>query len=109
MIVFTDGESNKFFPGDVGIAFHHPLIHTILVHVWDPRERISPMRWHHQGRRETYFRLRHLERSIASRAAFALSLLAETALAGLESLRQRTPRPVIEYVRGVLQTLREHR
>ena len=40
VIVFTDGESNKFFPGDVGIAFHHPLIHTILVHVWDPRERI---------------------------------------------------------------------
>lgn len=79
------------------------------LHAWDPRERISPMRWHHQGRRETYFRLRHLERSITSRAAFALSLLAETALAGLESLRQRTPRPVIEYVRGVLQTLREHR
>src|SRR5207302_5423219 len=40
VIVFTDGESNKFFPGDVGIAFHHPFIHTIFVHVWDPHERI---------------------------------------------------------------------
>jgi hypothetical protein len=40
LIVFTDGESNKFFAGDVGVAFHHPFIHTIFVHVWDPRERI---------------------------------------------------------------------
>jgi VWA domain-containing protein len=40
VIVFTDGESNKFFPGDVGIAFHHPFVQTIFVHIWDPRERI---------------------------------------------------------------------
>ncbi len=40
VIVFTDGESDKFFAGDVGIAFHHPYVQTILVHVWDPRERI---------------------------------------------------------------------
>jgi hypothetical protein len=40
VVVFTDGESNKFFPVDVGVAFHHPLVQTILVHVWDPRERI---------------------------------------------------------------------
>lgn len=40
VIVFTDGESNKFFPGDVAVAFHHPFIQTIFVHLWDPRERI---------------------------------------------------------------------
>jgi hypothetical protein len=40
VIVFTDGESDKFFPGDVAIAFHHPFVQTIFVHVWDPRERI---------------------------------------------------------------------
>jgi von Willebrand factor type A domain len=40
VIVFTDGESDKFFAGDVAIAFHHPFIHTIFVQVWDPRERI---------------------------------------------------------------------
>jgi von Willebrand factor type A domain len=40
VIVFTDGESNKFFPGDVGAAFRHPFVHTILVQVWNSRERI---------------------------------------------------------------------
>lgn len=40
VIVFTDGESNKFFPGDVAVAFHHPPVQAIFVHVWDPRERI---------------------------------------------------------------------
>jgi len=40
VIVFTDGESNQFFAGDVAFAFHRPLIHTIFVHLWDPHERI---------------------------------------------------------------------
>jgi GT2 family glycosyltransferase len=84
-----------------------PSVHYL--HEWEPRERTSPARWHHQGRRETYFRLRHLGRAPATRAAFALSLLAETGVAAVESIRERNPRHVIEYVRGVLQTLRESR
>src|ERR1700682_2407918 len=44
------------------------------VHKRDPRERRSPERWYLRGRRETYFRLKHLDRSPLRRAAFALSL-----------------------------------
>jgi GT2 family glycosyltransferase len=77
------------------------------LHEWDPRERTSPTRWHQRGRRETYFRLRHLDRSALSRAAFALSLLAETGIAAVESVRERDRRHVVGFVRGALQTLRE--
>jgi hypothetical protein len=39
VIVFTDGESNQFFAGDVGSAYRN-RIQLIIVHIWDPRERI---------------------------------------------------------------------
>ena len=39
VIVFTDGESNQFFAGDVASAYRRK-IKLILVHVWDPKERI---------------------------------------------------------------------
>jgi len=79
------------------------------LHSWDPRERKSPDRWSQRGRRETYFRLRHLEPSAASRAAFALSLLAETAVAAADSLRERDRRHVVGFVAGVRESLREGR
>lgn len=78
-------------------------------HEWDPRERKSPARWYHQGRRETYFRLRHLERSPSARAAFAVSVAAEAAMAAIESIREREARHLIAYLRGVMESLREPR
>jgi hypothetical protein len=39
VIVFTDGESNQFYPGDVASAYRR-RIQLILVHVWNPDERI---------------------------------------------------------------------
>jgi len=39
VIVFTDGESNQFFAGDVANAYRHK-IRLIFVQVWDPQERI---------------------------------------------------------------------
>jgi len=77
------------------------------LHEWDPRERESPVRWHQRGRRETYFRLLHLDASPLSRAAFGLSLIAETAVAAAASLRERDRGHVVGFVRGALETLRE--
>jgi hypothetical protein len=77
------------------------------LHEWDPRERMSPMRWHQRGRRETYFRLCHLDGSGMSKAAFAVSLLAEAGIAASDSVRERDRRHLVGFVRGVLQTMRE--
>lgn len=79
------------------------------LHAWHPRERKAPNRWHRRGRCETYFRLRHLDSSPVSRAAFGVSLVAETAAAAAESLRERDRRHVAGFVRGVVEALREHR
>jgi GT2 family glycosyltransferase len=80
-----------------------------FTHEWDPRQRESDLRWQYRGRRETYFRLRHLERSPLSVAAFALSLAAEAVVAALDSLRERDAAHVKGFVGGVFQTLREAR
>jgi GT2 family glycosyltransferase len=80
-----------------------------FTHEWDPHQRQSRLRWHYRGRRETYFRLRHLERSPLSAAAFGLSVAAEAALAALDSVRERDASHVKGYVGGVRETLREAR
>jgi GT2 family glycosyltransferase len=109
------------FPGyapgeDLEMAFRvaraAPLLQTPEVrwtHLWDPRERASPARWYVRGRRETYFRLRRLDRSPVTLAALALSLVAESALALSDSVREREPGHVRGFVRGALETLREER
>jgi glycosyltransferase involved in cell wall biosynthesis len=107
------------FPGyapgeDLEMAFRvataAPLLQTPEVrwtHLWDPRERTSPTRWYIRGRCETYFRLRRLDRSPLTIAAFALSLLAETAIALTDSVRERNPAHARGFVRGTLETLRD--
>lgn len=109
------------FPGyapgeDLEMAFRvaaaAPLLQTPEVrwtHLWDPRERASPSRWYVRGRCETYFRLRRLDRSPVTLAAFGLSLLAESALALADSVREREPGHVRGFVRGVAETLRADR
>jgi GT2 family glycosyltransferase len=86
-----------------------PLLQTPEVrwtHLWDPRERASPTRWKVRGRCETYFRLRRLDRSPLTLAAFGVSLLAETAVALVDSARERDLRHVRGFVAGTLETLR---
>jgi GT2 family glycosyltransferase len=106
------------FPGyapgeDLEMAFRvansAPLMQTPEVrwtHLWDPRERSSPSRWYVRGRCETYFRLRRLDRSPLTVAAFALSLIAESALALADSVRERDAAHVRGFVGGVLETVR---
>ena len=112
-----DERFSGYAPGEdlemaVRVARAAPLVQTPEVrwtHLWDPRERTSPSRWYVRGRCETYFRLRRLDRSPPTMAAFALSLLAESALALGESVRERDPGHVRGFVRGVLEALREDR
>jgi glycosyltransferase involved in cell wall biosynthesis len=106
------------FPGyapgeDLEMAFRvatsAPLLQTPEVrwtHLWDPRERSSPSRWYVRGRCETYFRLRRLDRSPLTIAAFTLALIAESALALADSVRERDPAHVRGFVGGALETLR---
>jgi glycosyltransferase involved in cell wall biosynthesis len=91
------------------VATAAPLLQTPEVrwtHLWDPRERVSPIRWSLRGRCETYFRLRRLDRSPLTLAAFTLSLLAESALALADSVRERDLSHVRGFVGGTLETLR---
>jgi hypothetical protein len=106
------------FPGyapgeDLEMAFRvaaaAPLVQTPEVrwtHLWDPRERASSRRWYVRGRCETYFRLRRLDRSPATLAAFALSLVAEGALALADSVRERDPGHVRGFTAGALDAIR---
>jgi hypothetical protein len=75
-------------------------------HDFSAHERASAARWRQRGRTETYFRARHLERSPLNWAAFAVSLLAETVVATLYSLRYRGWH-VAGYLEGVLEMLRD--
>jgi hypothetical protein len=74
-------------------------------HLWDPRERASPTRWRVRGRCETYFRLRRLDRSPLTLAAFALSLVAEAGIALADSVRERDLRHVGGFAAGVLESV----
>ena len=112
-----DERFSGYAPGeDLEMAFRvsaaAPLVQTPEVrwtHLWDPRERASATRWYIRGRCETYFRLRRLDRSPLTLAAFALSLLAETALALADSVRERELGHVRGFVGGTLDTLRASR
>jgi glycosyltransferase involved in cell wall biosynthesis len=93
----------------IRVGAEAPLLQTPEVrwtHLWDPRERAAPTRWYVRGRCETYFRLKRLDRSPLTMAAFALSLLAEGALALAESIRERDPAHVRGFVRGAGEALR---
>jgi glycosyltransferase involved in cell wall biosynthesis len=103
-----------YAPGeDLEMAFRVAATAALLqtpevrwTHLWDPRERVSPDRWYVRGRCETYFRLRRLDRSPLTLAAFAVSLLAESALALADSVRERDPIHVRGFARGVHEILR---
>jgi Glycosyl transferase family 2 len=103
-----------YAPGeDLEMAFRvaqdAPLLQTPEVrwtHLWDPRERASAKRWLVRGRCETYFRLRRLDRSPPTLAAFALSLVAEAGIALADSVRERDPGHVRGFAAGALESIR---
>ena len=64
-------------------------------------------RWYYRGRRETYFRLQRLDRSLVTRIAFAISLVGEGGAALAETVRERDPHHVRSFTRGVRETLAE--
>jgi glycosyltransferase involved in cell wall biosynthesis len=109
-----DERFRGYAPGeDLEMAFRvaaaAPLLQTPDVrwtHLWDPRERAAPTRWRVRGRCETYFRLRRLDRSPLTLAAFTVSLLAESALALADSIRERDVSHVRGFVGGTLESLR---
>jgi hypothetical protein len=109
-----DERFSGYAPGEdlemaVRVAAAAPLLQTPEVrwtHLWDPRERASAARWEVRGRCETYFRLRRLDRSPLTLVAFAVSLLAEAAVALADSVRERDLRHVRGFVVGVLASLR---
>jgi hypothetical protein len=99
--------------GDLEMSFRlasqAPLFQTPEVrwtHLWDPRERTSPTRWYVRGRCETYFRLRRLDRSPLTLAAFGVSLVADAGLALMDSMRERELGHIRGFARGVVETLR---
>jgi glycosyltransferase involved in cell wall biosynthesis len=112
-----DERFSGYAPGEdlemaVRVATAAPLLQTPEVrwtHLWDPRERTSPDRWYVRGRCETYFRLRRLDRSPLTMAAFTLSLVAESSIALADSVRERAPGHVSGFVRGVVEAIREGR
>ena len=77
------------------------------VHHYDPGGRSSPERWRYRGRRETYFRLRRIDRSPLTLAAFGLSVVGELTAALGASLRERNPRSAAGFARGAWETIRE--
>jgi glycosyltransferase involved in cell wall biosynthesis len=112
-----DERFRGYAPGeDLEMAFRvgtsAPLVQTPEVrwtHLWDPRERASPTRWRVRGRCETYFRLKRLDRSPLTLAAFALSLLADGALALADTVRERDIGHVRGFAGGTIESLRASR
>jgi GT2 family glycosyltransferase len=86
-----------------------PSVEYVHHHAHAPDGRQSPLIWYYRGRRESFFRLRHLDRSPVAYGAFGLSVAAETAQATLASLRTWSIAPVRGYLGGLYETLRESR
>jgi peptidoglycan/xylan/chitin deacetylase (PgdA/CDA1 family)/glycosyltransferase involved in cell wall biosynthesis len=86
-----------------------PSVEYVHHHAPAPDGRQSPLIWYYRGRRESFFRLRHLDRSPVAYGAFGLSVAAETAQAALASLRTKSVAPVRGYVCGLYETLRDSR
>jgi GT2 family glycosyltransferase len=73
------------------------------------RDGSSSRRWYYRGRREAYYRLRHLDSGPAAASAFALSLVGETAAAAAQSVRERDAASLRAFLGGLRETLAELR
>jgi GT2 family glycosyltransferase len=93
----------------VRLARVAPILHTPTtwyIHDRAPEGRANDEMWYRRSRQEAYFRLRLIDRSTLTLAAFGLSVAAETALAARESARQRRQAPLRRYLSGLRDTLR---
>lgn len=84
-----------------------PILHTPAtwyIHDWAPEGRANDEMWYRRSRQEAYFRLRVIDRSLLTLAAFGLSVAAETGLAAVESIRQRRLAPLLRYLAGLCDT-----
>ena len=91
------------------LARDAPILHTPstwYIHEWAPEGRANDAMWYRRSRQEGYFRLRLIDRSPLSLAAFALSVVGETMGAGRQAIRDRSVGPVCSYLRGLVETLR---
>jgi glycosyltransferase involved in cell wall biosynthesis len=92
------------------LARDGPILHTPAtwsMHDHAPGGRPQEDLWSRKSREEVYFRLRRIDRSPASLAAFAVSIAAEVAQAAAVSFRYRNLRALTNYVRGLRETLHE--
>jgi GT2 family glycosyltransferase len=93
----------------IRLARDAPILHTPstwYIHEWAPEGRANDAMWYRRSRQEAYFRLRLINRSPLSLAAFALSVVAETMLAARQAARARSIGPLRSYLRGLAGTLR---
>ncbi len=93
----------------VRLARAAPILHTPAswyIHDWAPEGRANDEMWYRRSRQEAYFRLRVIDRSPLSLAAFGLSVTAEAGFAAIESARQRRPAPLLRYLAGLADMMR---
>jgi GT2 family glycosyltransferase len=92
----------------VRLARDAPILHspsTWYIHEWAQEGCANDAMWYRRSRHEAYFRLRLIDRSPLTLAAFALSIVGETMLALRESARAHSRGPVRSYLRGLRDTL----
>ena len=91
----------------VRLARDAPILHspsTWYIHDWAQEGRANDAMWYRRSRQEAYFRLRLIDRSPLTLAAFALSIVGETMLAVREAARAHSSGPVRSYARGLRDT-----
>ena len=92
----------------VRLARRAPILHTPAtwyIHDRAPEGRVTDDMWYRRSRHEAYYRLRLIDRSPATLAAFGLSVLAETSFAALEATRARRVGPLHLYLRGLREAI----
>lgn len=91
------------------LARDAPILHTPTtwyIHDWAPEGRANDQMWYRRSRHEAYFRLRLIDRSPRTMAAFGLSVAAELAGATREAARSRSLGSVRAYLRGLRETVK---
>ncbi len=92
------------------LAQEAPILHTPatwFIHDHAPGGRPEEELWYRKAREERYFRLRRIDRSPLSLAAFAISVAAELAQAAIVSFRYRNLRPLRNYFRGLRERIHD--
>ncbi len=92
------------------LARERPILYVPSVrsvHEGGPAQLRSRERWYHRGRYEAYFRLQRLDPGPIAGAAFAMSVCGEAVGATVDSLRDRDPRHLRLFLRGLGETVND--